>query len=67
MNTVQIPTDLDAALDEAWEAAQGVPGFLMEEEARFLGMMAVCAPRDGVIAVKVINHFGDEVQKVFSV
>ena len=49
MNTVQVPTDLDAALDAAWEAAQDVPGFLMDQEARFLGMMAVCAPRDGVI------------------
>lgn len=49
MNTVQIPEDLDAALDEAWAAAKDVPGFLMEQEARFLGMMAVCAPRDGAI------------------
>jgi adenine-specific DNA-methyltransferase len=24
-------------------------------------------PRDGVIAVKVINHFGDEVMKVYRV
>jgi hypothetical protein len=49
LNTVQVPADLDAALDEAWSAAKDVPGFLLEQEARFLGMMAVCAPHDGVI------------------
>ncbi len=49
MNTVQVPADLDAALDEAWAAAEGVSGFLLEQEARFLGRMAVCAHRDGVI------------------
>ncbi|WP_348262466.1 class I SAM-dependent methyltransferase [Telmatobacter sp. DSM 110680] len=49
MNTVQIPADLDAALDEAWAAAKDVPGFLLEQEARFLGTMAVCAPRKSVI------------------
>jgi hypothetical protein len=49
LNTVQVPADLDTALDEAWDAAKHVPGFLLEQEARFLGMMAVCAPRDGVI------------------
>lgn len=49
MNTVSIPADLEAALDDAWTAARDVPGFLLEQEARFLGTMAVCAPRDGVI------------------
>jgi hypothetical protein len=49
MNTVQFPADLDAALDEAWAAAKDVPGFLLEQEARFLGMMAVCAPRNSVV------------------
>ena len=49
MNTVTIPADLEAALDEAWAAAKDVPGFLLEQEARFLGRMAVCAPREGVI------------------
>jgi hypothetical protein len=49
LDTVQVPADLDAALDEAWAAAKDVPGFLLEQEARFLGMMAVCAPHDGVI------------------
>lgn len=49
MIPIQIPPGLDAALDEAWLAAKDVPGFLAEHEARFLGMMAACAPRTGVI------------------
>lgn len=49
MTPVQIPPGLEAALSEAWQAAKNVPGFLVEHEARFLGMMAACAPRTGVI------------------
>jgi predicted O-methyltransferase YrrM len=49
LETVRIPADLEPALDEAWQAAKDVPGFLTEPEARFLGMMAACAPRDGAI------------------
>lgn len=49
MIPVQIPPALDAALDEAWQAAEDVPGFLLKDEARFLGMMAASAPREGVI------------------
>ncbi len=45
----QIPPGLEAALDDAWLAAKSVPGFLTEHEARFLGMMAACAPCTGVI------------------
>jgi MMP 1-O-methyltransferase len=46
---VLVPPGLQAALNEAWHAAKDVPGFLLENEARFLGMMAACAPRQGVI------------------
>ena len=49
MITVLVPSGLEAALSDAWHAAKVVPGFLLENEARFLGMMAACAPRDGVI------------------
>jgi len=45
----EIPRDLDAVLNEAWEAARKVPGFLMEQEARLLGTIAACVPADGVI------------------
>jgi predicted O-methyltransferase YrrM len=46
---VLVPPGLEAALDDAWQAAKNVPGFLLENEARFLGRMAACAPRAGVI------------------
>jgi len=46
---VQIPPGLEAALDDAWHAARDLPGFLAEPEARFLGMLAACAPCAGVI------------------
>ena len=49
MIPVLVPPGLQAALNEAWNAAKDVPGFLLESEARFLGMMAACAPREGVI------------------
>ena len=49
MIPVLVPPGLEAALNDAWHAAKDVPGFLLENEARFLGMMAACAPRDGVI------------------
>lgn len=49
MVTVNIPHDLREVLDEAWAAASKVPGFLAEDEARFLGMAAACAPRNGSI------------------
>jgi hypothetical protein len=46
---VLVPPGLEAALNDAWQASKTVPGFLLENEARFLGMMAACAPREGVI------------------
>ncbi len=49
MSTVTIPLDLREVLDDAWQAAKNVPGFLGEEEARFLGMVAACVPSQGSI------------------
>jgi len=46
---IQIPADLDAVLDAAWAAARNVPGFLLESEARLLGLFAACAPVSGAI------------------
>ena len=46
---VSIPPDLDHALDDAWAAARRVPGFLLEDEARFLGMAAASTPGKGAI------------------
>lgn len=47
--TIEIPRDLSAVLDDAWKAARDVPGFLVEDEARFLGLAAACAPCPGAI------------------
>lgn len=47
--TIEIPRDLNAVLDDAWDAVKKIPGFLVEEEARFLGLVASCAPRDGAV------------------
>ena len=49
MAVVQIPSDLGQVLDEAWEAAKNIPGYLTESEARFLGLAAACAPGEGAI------------------
>ncbi len=71
MARIEIPRDLSAVLDEAWEAARDVPGFLVEDEARFLGLVAACAPCRGAIVeigsftgkatvmlAKVAAHYG---------
>jgi MMP 1-O-methyltransferase len=44
-----LPPDLDAALDEAWGKAKDVFGYMGEREFRALGLLAVAAPRDGII------------------
>lgn len=71
MNLVRIPPDLDAVLDQAWKAAENVPGFLSAAEARFIGMAAACAGPGGaileigsfkgkstVMLAKVAAHYG---------
>lgn len=71
MPTIEVPRDLDAVLDAAWEAARNVPGYLMEDEARLLGIIAACAPVEGAIVeigsfkgkstvmlAKVAAHYG---------
>lgn len=71
MATIEIPHDLDAVLDEAWEAARIVGGYLKESEARLLGTIAACVPADGAIVeigsfkgkstvmlAKVAAHYG---------
>ena len=71
MAKIQIPRDLDTVLDTAWEAASKVPGYLVENEARFLGLVAACAPctgaiveigsftgRSTVMLAKVAEHYG---------
>ncbi len=49
LTKISLPPDLSAVLDAAWKAARDIPGFLTEEEARFLGLVAACAPGAGSI------------------
>jgi predicted O-methyltransferase YrrM len=49
LERVVVPGDLDSVLDEAWKAAEPIPGFLGESEARLLGTIAACVPRGGAL------------------
>lgn len=40
---------MSTVLDRAWSAASGLPGFLTEAEARFIGLAAACTPAEGAI------------------
>src|SRR5271168_5087278 len=46
---IAIPPDLKRTIDEAWEATKNVPGYLLENEARFLGVLAAIVPAQGAI------------------
>src|SRR5881394_913757 len=46
---VGLPPDLDEVLEDAWQKTRRVPGYLGENEARFLGVLAACTPADGAI------------------
>ncbi len=46
---IEVPKDLEDVLAAAWDAARDVPGFLLEDEARLLGMIAACVRCDGAI------------------
>ena len=49
MANVKVPADLDTVIDDAWKYTEKVPGYLGEEEARFLGLLAACVPAKGAI------------------
>jgi hypothetical protein len=44
-----VPKDLKAVIEEAWEATKPVPGYLLENEGRFLGVLAAITPAQGAI------------------
>jgi len=66
-----LPQDLDQVVHHAWLVTQNVPGFLLENEARFLGELAACISAQGAIVeigsfkgrstvmlAKVAAHYG---------
>lgn len=47
--TANLPANLDTAIGLAWQKCRRVPGFLGENEARFLGLLAAATPAHGAI------------------
>jgi predicted O-methyltransferase YrrM len=71
LTRVEVPGDLGSVLDEAWRAAEPIPGFLGESEARLLGTIAACVQRgEAIVEIgsfkgkstvmlgKVVAHYG---------
>jgi Methyltransferase domain len=46
---VNLPADLDEAIQHALQLSNGIEGFLGEQESRFLVMLAACTPAEGAI------------------
>ena len=44
-----LPKDVKEVVERALQLSRGVSGFLGDHEARFLGMLAACAPAQGTI------------------
>ena len=63
---VRIPPDLDNVIEEAWQKTRRVPGFLGENEARFLGLLAACVPAEGAI-VEIGSYKGKSTVMLASV
>ena len=68
---ITVPADLKRTIDEAWRATEKVPGYLLENEAKFLGFLAAITPARGsiveigsyrgrstVMLAKVAGHYG---------
>jgi len=66
-----LPADLNHVIAEAWKATEQVPGYLLENEAKFLGVLAAITPAQGAIVeigsyrgrstvmlAKVAAHYG---------
>jgi predicted O-methyltransferase YrrM len=58
LTAIQIPPDIDEVLDNAWRACKDIPGYLVETEARFIGLAAACAPRGRGTIVEIGSYKG---------
>lgn len=43
------PEDINSVIDHALQLSRDIPGFLADNEARFLALLAACTPSDGAI------------------
>jgi hypothetical protein len=46
---ITVPADLKSTIEEAWEITKQIPGYLLENEAKFLGVLAAITPASGAI------------------
>lgn len=46
---IRLPDDINHTIENAWQHTRPIPGFLQENEARFLGTLAACTPAQGTI------------------
>lgn len=44
-----LPANFDAVIEEAWQQAHDLPGYMGEREFRALGLLAACAPGAGAV------------------
>ena len=49
MSDLRLPADFEAVMDDAWQNAHDLPGYLGELESRALGLLAAGAPGPGLI------------------
>lgn len=57
LSMTDLPNDVNEVVEHALELSRGVPGFLGENEAKFLALLAACAPAQGAI-VEVGSYQG---------
>jgi hypothetical protein len=41
---ILIPPDLQQVIDNAWQVTKQIPGYLLDNEAKFLGFLAAVTP-----------------------
>src|SRR5205823_11977147 len=49
VSDLTLPADFEAVIDDAWQRAHAVPGYIGELEFRALGLLAAGAPGPGLV------------------